>query len=252
MKQNIYDNEVFFEGYNTMRNTKKGTSANDLIEIPTIRSMLPDLKDKKILELGCGFGENCSYFVQNGANHVIGIDISNNMLNLAKESIQDEKVEFKNLAMEDISKLKEKFDLVVSSLAIHYVENFEKLLSDVYSLLNSGGYFIFSQEHPIETGTILNDKCNGKDNIDLGDKNYYLVSDYNVNGKRVVDWNSCGVVKYHRNFSYIINSIIKSGFIIEKILEPIPDDELLQVKPKYKNQFDRPYFLFVKLSKKGE
>ena len=63
MKQNIYDNSVFFDGYNNMQNDKKGTSANDLIEIPTIRSMLPDLTSKKVLELGCGYGENCPYFL---------------------------------------------------------------------------------------------------------------------------------------------------------------------------------------------
>lgn len=52
MKQNIYDNPVFFKGYNDMRNNKKGSSANDLIEIPTNRNMLPDLKNKRVLELG--------------------------------------------------------------------------------------------------------------------------------------------------------------------------------------------------------
>ena len=85
--------------------------------------------------------------------------------------------------MEDISTINDKFDLIISSLAIHYVEDFEKLLSDIYELLNDEGYFIFSQEHPIETGTILNKECNGKDNIDIENKNYYLVSDYNINGK---------------------------------------------------------------------
>lgn len=118
-----------------------------------------------------------------------------------------------------------------------------------HNLLSKDGYFIFSQEHPIGTGTILNAKFRGKDNIDLGDKNYYLVSDYNLNGKRIVNWNNCDVIKFHRNFSYIINTIIKCNFKIEEILEPIPDEEILNIKPKYKNQFDKPYFLFVKVSK---
>ena len=37
MKQNIYDNKTFFDSYNDMRSNNKGTNANDLIEIPTIR-----------------------------------------------------------------------------------------------------------------------------------------------------------------------------------------------------------------------
>lgn len=249
MKQNIYDNDTFFNGYNSMRNDKKGTSANDLIEIPTIRKMIPDLTGKRVLELGCGYGENCEYFLNQGASYVLGTDISNNMINIAKENIQNENCEFSVLAMEDISKIEDKFDLVISSLAVHYVEDFETLLKDIYHLLNEEGYFIFSQEHPIGTGTILNNECEEKDNIDLGDKNYYLVSDYNRNGKRIVDWNDCDVIKYHRNFSYIINTIIKCNFKIEEILEPIPDAETLKIKPKYQNQFDKPYFLFVKVSK---
>lgn len=250
MKQNIYDNEIFFKGYNNMRQEKRNTSANDLIEIPTIRLMLPPLTNKKILELGCGFGENCSYFILKGASYVLGTDISNNMINLAKETNQNEKIDYKVLAMEDISNIKEKFDLVVSSLAVHYIEDFDKLLNDVYELLNDGGYFIFSQEHPIGTSLILNDECNGQDNINIGNKNYFLVSDYNRNGQRIVDWNNCQVIKYHRNFSSIINSIIKSKFQIEEIIEPTPSDEVLKIKPKYQNQFDKPYFLFIKLIKR--
>ena len=250
MKQNIYDNETFFKEYNNMRTTKKGISANDLIEIPTIRSMLPDLKNKKILELGCGYGENCSYFIEKGASFVLGTDISMNMINIAKENNSHEKIKYEVMAMEDISKLNIKFDLITSSLAVHYVEDFEKLLRDTSNLLNEGGYFIFSQEHPIGTGTILNEKCNGSDNVDIGSKNYYLVSNYNENGKRIVDWNNCKVIKFHRNFSYIINSIIKSDFEIVEFLEPTPNEEMLKIKPKCKNQFDKPYFLFVKLVKK--
>lgn len=249
MKQNIYDNDIFFEGYHEMRTTKKGTSANDLIEIPTIRSMLPDLTGKKVLDLGCGYGENAKFFIEKGASYVLGTDISTNMIDIANKENYFDNVEFKVLAMEDISNLDEKFDVVISSLAVHYVEDYEKLLTDIYNLLNDGGMFIYSQEHPIQTGTILNKECNGSDNIYLGDKQYYLVSDYNRNGKRIVNWNNCDVVKYHRNFSYIINTIIKTNFEIDEIIEPIPNDEILKVKPKYENQFNRPYFLFIKMSK---
>ncbi len=250
MKQNIYDNENFFSGYNGMREEKKGTSANDLIEIPTIRKMLPDLRGKRILELGCGFGENCEYFKKMGATYVLGTDISTNMINLAKERVHEDNIDFKVLAMEDLKDISEKFDLVVSSLAVHYVEDFESLLRDIYDILNENGQFIFSQEHPIGTGTKLNEECHGNDFIKLGDKDYYLVSNYNENGKRIVDWNNCEVIKYHRTFSYIINTIIKCNFKIEELVEPTPSKEILTIKPRYKNQFDKPYFLFISLTKK--
>lgn len=44
-KQNIFDNETFFEGYKKIR--EKEANANDLFEIPTLFSLLPDLKGKR-------------------------------------------------------------------------------------------------------------------------------------------------------------------------------------------------------------
>ena len=54
-KQNIFDNETFFEGYKKIR--EKESNANDLFEIPTLLSLLPDLTGKRVLDLGCGYGE---------------------------------------------------------------------------------------------------------------------------------------------------------------------------------------------------
>lgn len=53
-KQNIYDNERFFDGYRKLRENK--VNANNLFEIPALFSLLPDLRGKKVLDLGCGFG----------------------------------------------------------------------------------------------------------------------------------------------------------------------------------------------------
>ena len=83
-KQNIFDNEVFFEGYKKIR--EKEASANNVFEIPALFSMLPDLKDKTILDLGCGFGEHCKGFIQMGAAKVVGVDISEKMLEVAREA----------------------------------------------------------------------------------------------------------------------------------------------------------------------
>ena len=64
-KQNIYDNETFFAGYKKIRDNE--VNANNLFEIPALFSMMPDLKGKKVLDLGCGFGEHCKQFVNRGA-----------------------------------------------------------------------------------------------------------------------------------------------------------------------------------------
>jgi len=249
MKQNIYDNEKFFNEYNEMRNNSSGKNANDLIEMPTLWALLPNLKNKQVLDLGCGIGNNCKKCVELEASYILGIDISNKMIDLAKKQTNNCNIEYKVLAMEEISAIDKKFDVVMSSLVMHYILDFDKLCKDVYNLLNKEGYFIFSQEHPIGTGTIFNIIREEKEKFYINDKLYYLISDYNRNGERKRQWIVDDVIKYHRNFSSIINSLINAKFKIVEIVEPTPNDETLKIMPKYSNQFDRPYFLFIKVRK---
>ena len=88
-KQNIYDNEFFIEGYKNLR--KNESNANVLFEIPALFSLLPDLNGLTILDLGCGFGEHCKGFIEKGAAKVVGIDISEKMLEVAKAENSDPK-----------------------------------------------------------------------------------------------------------------------------------------------------------------
>ena len=59
-------------------------------------------------------------------------------------------------------------------------------------------------------------------------------------------WNIDDVIKYHRNFGTIINTLADNNFIIEKLIDSYADDETIKLEPKYKYQNDRPYFLFIK------
>ena len=81
-------------------------------------------------------------------------------------------------------------------------------------------------------------------------KLYYLLSNYNNAGKRVVDRFDSEVIKYHRNFEIIINTLIKNNLEILQIKEPSADENAIKLMPKLKYQNDRPYFLFVKALKK--
>lgn len=243
--QNIYDDNTFYNEYKDMRETH--INANELIEIPIIKSMLPDLKNKKILDLGCGNGTMSKYFIEQGASYVLALDISKNMIEEAKEKNNDEKITYDVLGMEEISKIKDKFDMVFSSLAFHYIEDFDKLTSDISNLLNKDGILLFSQEHP----TVLASKLEpGVDKrIEINNKRYYLLSDYNDNGKRVMPWNNCDVVKYHRNFEVTINTLINNKLNIMQIKESTASEEAIKLVDKYKYQKDRSYFLFIKAQK---
>ena len=248
MKQNVYDNKTFSVAYDKMRKDDKGRNANDLVEIPNFRKLIPNVKEKKILDLGCGYGENDKYCRDLGAKEILGIDISEHMIKIAEKNNADENIKYKVMAMEDISKIKEKFDIVISSLAFHYVKDYEKLIKDIYNLLNDNGILIFSIDHPLRIASKF-EPWMKKNYTEINGKWFLLVSDYNREGIREKEWNDVMVKKYHRNFSSLINGLVNSGFKIDKILEPIPDEESIKIIPKYINQYDRPYFLFIRAKK---
>ena len=112
-------------------------------------SLLPDLKGKRVLDLGCGFGEHCKKFVNCGARNVLGIDISEKMLEVAISENSDPKIRYINMPMENIGQLQERFDIAISSLAFHYVEDFEGVIKNVYkSVYKSSNSFVVIAKPP--------------------------------------------------------------------------------------------------------
>ena len=244
-KQNIFDNETFFEGYKNLRAGEN--NYNDLLEQPAMAKMLPDLTGKTVLDLGCGYGHNCIDFVERGADKVIGIDISEKMLAVAKEESAHINIEYRNMSMTDISKHDERFDFIYSSLAFHYVKDFDAFAKDMYFVLNDGGQLLFSQEHPIITATVDGAGHFNKD--ENGNRISYTFSNYNQPGERKIHWYVDGVVKYHRTFSDVINALAKSGFVIEEVCEPVPEDWAIEKLPTIVKEYIKPNFLLVKAKK---
>lgn len=239
--QNIYDNEVFFDGYKKLR--ENPYSANNIDEKPALFSLAPELEGKAVLDLGCGFGENCAAFVKLGALHVTGVDLSEKMIEAARREHPD--IEFINGDMSDLSFIKEKYDVIFSSLAVHYIEDFNRLAKEIFEILNHGGFFIFSQEHPLTTAPTSGASWT----YDSGNVVHYNLTDYTRNGIRSITWFVDGVEKYHRTFSEIINSLASAGFVIDKMLEPIPTEETIKRDPRWIKNLHKPNFLLIKACK---
>jgi len=246
--QNIYDNETFFECYKELRS--KPGAANDTEEKPALFSLMPPLNGLTVLDLGCGFGENCEAFFKMGASQVIGVDISEKMLEVAKKDYSS--ATYLRGDMNDLSflietqELPRSYDLIVSSLAIHYIKDVKKLFSQIYSLLNNGGYFIFSQEHPLTTAPICGVSWEKNGEI----ATCYKLSDYGRSGERKVTWFVDGVIKYHRTFTELFEAITEAGFTVTKLYEPFPGEEDIKVSPKRANNLHKPNFLLIKAEKK--
>ena len=243
-QQNIFDNEIFFSGYKKIR--EREGNANDLFEIPALLSLMPDLEGKRVLDLGCGYGEHCKMFVARGAERVVGIDISHKMLDVAQRENSDPKIEYVNMPIEEISRIDTCFDVVVSSLAFHYIEDFDSLVKSVYALLADGGVFLFSQEHPLVTAHSGGDRWTKNES---GEKLYMNLSNYCLEGVRETAWFIDNIKIYHRTFSSIINTLVGAGFAIEQMIEPIPNEELLKKYPEQRDLFHKPDFLLLRVKK---
>mgnify|MGYP002801179171 CR=1 FL=1 len=117
MKENKYDDAVFFQKYSEMSRSKYGLSGAG--EWYALKKMMPDFTGKRVLDLGCGYGWHCAYAADNGAKSVLGIDISVKMLETAKHKNAREKIVYQRAAMEDLHFACSSFDCVISSLAFH-------------------------------------------------------------------------------------------------------------------------------------
>ena len=149
--------------------------------------------------------------------------------------------------MNEISKIKEKFDFIYSSLAVHYIENFQALAGNIYDLLNPGGSLLYSQEHPIMTATV-DGKCYWNRDED-GNRISYTFSNYNQPGLRKSHWYVDGVEKYHRTLGDIITTLAKTGFFIDEVVEPVPEKWAVEKLPSIQREFLKPNFLIIKAIK---
>jgi ubiquinone/menaquinone biosynthesis C-methylase UbiE len=121
MKQNKYNDPTFFRKCDQLPRSVCGLEA--AVEWPSFRSQLPEVSGKRILDLGCGFGWHCRYARHRGARYVLGVDLSENMLERARMETNDGEIEYRRSAIEDLRFDSECFDLVISSLALHYIED---------------------------------------------------------------------------------------------------------------------------------
>ncbi|MCH3963765.1 MAG: class I SAM-dependent methyltransferase [Clostridium sp.] len=244
MKQNKYDDKIFFEKYRNMDRSKKGLEAAG--EWHELRKMLPDFHGKKVLDLGCGFGWHCRFAIENGAKSVIGIDISQKMLNEARDKTKSKYIQYIRMPIEDIDFPNNSFDVVISSLALHYVQSFEDVLDKINKCISNGGEFIFSVEHPVFTAQGPQDWHYD----DSGNIMHWPVDNYFTEGMRKANFLGEEIIKYHRTLTTYLNSLIKSGFEIKGVVEPKPAHNLLNTVPGMLDELRRPMMLLVSAIKK--
>lgn len=245
MKQNKYDEPNFFTAYKQMPRSISGLEAAG--EWHMFKELIPTLTDQSVLDLGCGFGWHCRYAREQQAKSVVGIDLSEKMIQQARELTNDSQITYLNGSIEDMDFSDAQFDVVISSLALHYIKSFNMICEKVSAYLPPGGSFVFSVEHPIFTSRNEQDWHFDQE----GNRLHWPVDNYQIDGVRETIFLNEHVTKYHRSISTYFNDLIGAGFIIKAVKESVPSDEMLRSIPEMQDEVRRPMFLMI-LAEKGE
>ena len=174
------------------------------------------------------------------ANSVTGLDISGNLIEIAKKENPKIKFYVGNAAKSPFKN--SQFNLVSSSLMVHYFKNLKPLFKEVSRILKKKGFFVFSMHHPIM-------EISGKLNV-KGIKGSLLKPYFHNNKYLWTLHKKINLVSYHHTLENIINSLNDSGFVIERILEPKASEKTKKINKKmYYRTNLRPSFLIIKARK---
>ena len=242
MTQNIYDDDAFFEGYSRLNRSIHGLDGAP--EWPALRALLPELRTLKVLDLGCGYGWFCRWAALQGAAEVLGVDVSEKMLARAAQANAHPAISYRRADLETIALPECGFDLIYSSLALHYVERLAELLRAVHGALAPGGGFVCSVEHPVFTAPReqrwITDDAGGKT---------WPVSRYLGEGPRTTDWLTKGVIKQHRMLGTYADLLLSAGFTLRRIVEWGPTEAQVAAMPSLGQERERPAFLLLSASR---
>ncbi|WP_339257925.1 class I SAM-dependent methyltransferase [Paenibacillus sp. FSL R5-0713] len=231
----FYDDEANFEKY--MERRKWQENANDTLEKPVMLELIGDVTGKNILDLGCGdarFAAELLSREREGATYT-GIEGSVNMIQAANESVKGLNARIEQAFMEDWTYPAEVYDLVISRLAVHYIEDVEGLFRNIYDTLKENGTVVFSVEHPVITSTLQ----------PSGTRTDWVVDQYFVEGFREQQWLGGSVKKMHRSIESYFMALQRAGFRVEHLRESTPQRAHFINEETYLRRQRIPLFLFL-------
>ncbi|GGE78857.1 class I SAM-dependent DNA methyltransferase [Priestia taiwanensis] len=236
----VYNNDVFFERYMKRRHRKE--SPNACMEEPVFIELLGDITGKRIVDLGCGDAMFGKQLLADGCTSYVGVEGSHKMVEKACHVLQDYLGTVHLSSIEDYLFPSESYDIVVSRMALHYIEDLRKVFEKIHHTLVDGGSFVFSVMHPIITSSFKSYEQSGR-------RQDWIVDDYFWSGKRVEVWMEQEVVKYHRTMENYFSLLQECGFTIEQLREPMPQKEWFEDIEEYNRRMRIPLMVVFRCRK---
>lgn len=109
-------------------------------------NFIGDVKDQRILDLGCGLGTETMKALHAGA-YVTAVDISPKSVELVMERAKKENIDSRLTAMVDdahhLSLCDNSFDIVMGTGILHHLPQLSQAISEIYRVLKPGGHAVF-------------------------------------------------------------------------------------------------------------
>jgi ubiquinone/menaquinone biosynthesis C-methylase UbiE len=250
MQKSLYQDKTFADYWNE-RAGDEGEVYKRYVLDPIMFSLIGNLKDKTVLELGCGNGHLGTRFVAQNPKHVIMLDISKYNLMHAAGKCRDARVKFvEQDATQPWGIEATSVDVVYSNMMLNEVEASQAVIREVFKALKNGGEFIFSVTHPAwdlyvyaqEKAGVPSKKIFGLGGyFRRGYAKFIMGSDNNVKPEIKGNYKDVFEVEhYQRPVEDYFNQLVDAGFKVKKLLEPKPSDELLRLAPRFADNSDHP------------
>ncbi len=211
---------------------------------PAILGMLGNVRNRNILDVACGTGYFAKILKDKGAN-VVGVDISEKMIKIAKEKYEETGIKFLVRDAKDLEGIaSNQFEFVISNMSFHAIKDVSETIDEIARVIQTGGKLIFSIPHP---WTQEAETVKERDQYYLRLKTYKTPSEVKdkTYGKK-------GIVLYHRPLEFYIKKLTDHRFEITNFAEIsvehlkgnlIGDHKLLQHKREF------PSFLIIGATK---
>jgi SAM-dependent methyltransferase len=232
----------------------------DWLNTPAFFAMLPEVRDLRGLDIGCGEGHNTRLLAERGAR-MTAIDISARFAALARqmEARQPRGIRYTVASAVALPFADACFDFATGFMSFMDIPEHERVVSEAFRVLKPGGFLQFSILHPCfmtPRWRWIHDEQGRRVAVECGDYFHQpqgLMEQWIFGAARprqLQGLEPFRIPRFFRTLSSWVNLLVDTGFRLERLHEPTADDQALERHPKLYDTRAVAYFLHV-LCRKG-
>jgi SAM-dependent methyltransferase len=197
------------------------------LNLPALLALLPR-PGELTLDVGCGEGR-VARALKAAGHHVVGIESSSALAQAAKDADPSFEVQVADAAAMPLPN--DVADLAIASLSLMNMDDMPAVIGEIARVLRPEGCLCFSVLHPINS---------------WGDARagYFETVRYTEELER--DGARMTLHDTHRPVGDYFDALQAAGFLVERVVEPVPDDAYLAAFPEATRWLQRPGFLHVR------